>query len=164
MKGSSLLFERKKLVSISCPACRLLLGILTFTYYRENAQPPSTQYPPSKVQQLHAKFCHIDLRTLIKFKRNNKIKSLGLPPRILREYIDHQCPICHTMKRRHPKRSSSLSNAEKCNFEPCQTVYVDTSGKWRSKSSHSNHYHTVLICVRSVLSLCFPTKSDLTFR
>jgi hypothetical protein len=76
------------------------------------------KYPPSKVQQLHAKFGHIDLRTLIKFKRNNKIKALGLPPRLLREYIDHQCPICHTMKRRHPKRPSSLSNAEKCNFKP----------------------------------------------
>ncbi len=48
------------------------------------------KYPPSKVQQLHVKFGHIDLRTLIKFKRNNKIKTLGSPPRLLREYIDHQ--------------------------------------------------------------------------
>jgi hypothetical protein len=77
------------------------------------------KYPPSKLQHLHAKFGHIDLRTLIKFKRNNKIKALGLPPRLLREYINHQCPICHTMKRRHPKRPSSLFNVEKCNFKPC---------------------------------------------
>ena len=41
-----------------------------------------------------------------------------------------------------PKRPSSLSNAEKCNFKPWQTVYVGTSGKWRSKSSRSNRYHT----------------------
>jgi hypothetical protein len=62
------------------------------------------------------------------------------------------------MKRRHPKRPSSLSNAEKCNFKPWQTVYVDTSGKWRSKSSRSNHYHTVFICARSGFKLTFPHK------
>ncbi len=62
------------------------------------------------------------------------------------------------MKRRRPKRPSSLSNEEKCNFKPWQTVYVDTSGKWRSKSSRSNHYHTVFICVRSDFNLTFPHK------
>jgi hypothetical protein len=91
-------------------------------------------------------------------KRNIKIKALGLPPRLLREYIDHQCPICHTMKRRHPKRSSSLSNAEKCNFKPWQTVYVDTSGRWRSKSSRSNRYHTVFVCARSDFKFTFHHK------
>lgn len=100
----------------------------------------------------------IDLRTLIKFKRHNKIKALGLPARVLREYIDHQCPVCHTMKRRHPKRPSSLSNAERCNFIPWQTVYVDTSGRWRSKSSRSNRYHTVFVCARSGFKLTFPHK------
>ena len=34
------------------------------------------KYPSSKVQQLYAKFRHIDFRTLIKFKRNNTIKVL----------------------------------------------------------------------------------------
>ena len=124
----------------------------------KNCAAKFCKYPPSKVQQLHAKFGHIDLRTLIKFKRNNKIKALGLPPRLLREYIDHQCPICHTMKRRHPKRPSSLSNADKCNFKPWQTVYVDTSGRWRSKSSRSNRYHTVFVCARSGFKLTFPHK------
>jgi len=35
-------------------------------------------------------------------------------------------------------------------------VYVDTSGKWRSKSSRSNHYHTVFVCARSGFKLTFP--------
>jgi len=37
-------------------------------------------------------------------------------------------------------------------------VYVDTSGKWRSKSSRSNHYHTVFVCARSGFKLTFPHK------
>jgi hypothetical protein len=46
------------------------------------------KYPPAKVKQLHAKLGHIDLRALIKFKRNNKIKVLSLPPKLLCEYVD----------------------------------------------------------------------------
>jgi hypothetical protein len=73
------------------------------------------KYPPAKVKQLHAKLGHIDLRALIKFKRNNKIKALSLPPKLLREYVDDKCPICYIMKRRQPKRPSSLGNAESVN-------------------------------------------------
>ena len=116
------------------------------------------KYPPAKVKQLHAKLGHIDLRALIKFKRNNKIKALSLPPKLLREYVDDKCPICYTMKRRQPKRPSSLGNAEKCDFKPWQMVYVDTSGKWRVRSSRGNRYHTVFVCAKSGMKLTFPHK------
>jgi len=43
-------------------------------------------------------------------------------------------------------------------FKPGQIVYVDMSGKWRSKSSRSNHYHTVFVCARSGFKLTFPHK------
>ena len=66
------------------------------------------KYPPAKVKQLHAKFGHIDLRSLIKFKRNNKIKVLSLPPKLLREYVDDKCPICYTIKRRQHGGSDLL--------------------------------------------------------
>ena len=37
-------------------------------------------------------------------------------------------------------------------------MYVDTSGRWRSKSSRSNRYHTVFVCARSGFKLTFPHK------
>ena len=116
------------------------------------------KYPPAKVKQLHAKLGHIDLRALIKFKRNNKIKALSLPPKLLREYVDDKCPICYTMKRRQPKRPSSLGNAEKCDFKPWQMVYVDTSGKWRVRSSRANHYHTVFVCAKFGMKITIPHR------
>ena len=121
------------------------------------------KYPPAKVKQLHAKLGHIDLRALIKFKRNNKIKALSLPPKLLREYVDDKCPICYTMKRRQPKRPSSLGNAEKCEFKPWQMVYVDTSGKWRVRSSRANHYHTVFVCAKSGMKLTIPHRKHSHF-
>ena len=55
-----------------------------------------------------------------------------------------------------------LSARFKTFLKPWQIVYVDTSGKWRSKSSRLNHYHTVFVCARSGFKLTFPHKKAIS--
>jgi hypothetical protein len=70
----------------------------------------------------------------------------------------------------HGRRNSNVSTWIKLSvrfktfFKPWQIVYVDTSGKWRSKSSHSNHYHTVFACARSGFKLTFPHKKKISIQ
>ena len=67
----------------------------------------------------------------------------------------------------HGRRNSNVSTWIKLSarfkifFKPGQIVYVDTSGKWRSKSSRSNHCHTVFVCARSG-QLTFPHKKAIS--
>ena len=42
-------------------------------------------------------------------------------------------------------------------------VYVDTSGKWRVRSSRANRYHTVFVCAKSVMKLTIPHRKHSHF-
>ena len=42
-------------------------------------------------------------------------------------------------------------------------VYVDTSWKWRVRSSRANHYHTVFVCVKSGMKITIPHRKHSHF-
>ena len=76
----------------------------------------------------------------------------------------HNANSCPSKTFIHGRRNSNVSTWIKLSarfktfLKPWQIVYVDTSGKWRSKSSRLNHYHTVFVCARSGFKLTFPHK------
>jgi len=116
-----------------------------------------------KVRQLTISFRNLARSKLWDGRRVDSVTGQSAPG--VHSHIANSCPsktFIHGRRNSNVSTWIKLSARFKTFFKPWQIVYVDTSGKWRSKSSRSNHYHTVFVCARSGFKLTFPHKKAIS--
>ncbi len=112
-----------------------------------------------KVWQLTISFRDLARSKLWDGRRADSVTGQSVPG--VHSHNAYSCPSKTFIRGRKNSNVSTwikISARFKTFLKPWQMVYVDTSGKWRSKSSRSNHYHTVFVCARSGFKVTFPHK------
>ena len=113
-------------------------------------------------QGMHRKCGHVHMRRIIEFKRAGRVRAKHLPAKFLRDHKRKNCPICMIAKRKRNPSPKSL-NEDKTVLSPWEHVFVDTSGKYRTRSKQGNHYYTVFVDSKTGEKIVIPHKKKKHF-
>ena len=112
---------------------------------RKKITKSDTVVDPAKIQRMHSKLCHIDLKRAIQFKRAGKLVASELPSKFLRAHRK-QCPTCMAFKRKMPPKPSTLPISTLALLLPWEHIYVDISGQFPTRSARNNRHYALFVC------------------